>query len=241
MNAGLHPECGGGLRSAAATDRARRRVAGVALADGPRCEPDSKACDQAGRPAVGCRSPSGSPPALLGLAHLDRDRGGAGLLIPRCRCVHTFGMRFALDVVFLDPAGRRSAALRRCPPAGSCSSAERTRCSSCPARVRWRRTPCPASLGPDRRRAPPRPQSGRPAPCPSPRARTGSGATSTGRSARRSRRASASADRPAGSGPATISGRVPIAVRQQARRSGRRTSASPVHGSVRAPGLERPE
>jgi trehalose synthase len=42
---------------------------------------------------------------LLGLAHLDRERAGAGLLIPRCNSVHTFGMRFALDLVFLDGGG----------------------------------------------------------------------------------------------------------------------------------------
>ena len=39
---------------------------------------------------------------LLGLALLDRASGPEGLLIPRCRSVHTFGMRFPLDVVFLD-------------------------------------------------------------------------------------------------------------------------------------------
>jgi trehalose synthase len=43
---------------------------------------------------------------LLGLAGLDRDEAGPGLLIPRCRSVHTFGMRFALDLVFLDAEGR---------------------------------------------------------------------------------------------------------------------------------------
>ena len=43
---------------------------------------------------------------LLGLALLERTEAGAGLLIPRCRCVHTFGMRVALDLVFLDPEGR---------------------------------------------------------------------------------------------------------------------------------------
>jgi hypothetical protein len=42
---------------------------------------------------------------LLGLAHLDREAAGAGLLIPRCASVHTFGMRFALDVHFLDRHG----------------------------------------------------------------------------------------------------------------------------------------
>jgi uncharacterized membrane protein (UPF0127 family) len=40
---------------------------------------------------------------LLGLAFLDRDAAGPGLLIPGCRSVHTFGMRFGLDLIFLDP------------------------------------------------------------------------------------------------------------------------------------------
>ncbi|HEU4906806.1 MAG TPA: glycosyltransferase [Solirubrobacterales bacterium] len=52
---------------------------------------------------------------LLGLAHLDRDRAGSGLLIPRCSSVHTFGMRFPLDLVFLDRAGR-PCSFRRCVP-----------------------------------------------------------------------------------------------------------------------------
>jgi uncharacterized membrane protein (UPF0127 family) len=39
---------------------------------------------------------------LLGLALLDRARAGSGLLIPDCRSVHTLGMRFPLDVLFLD-------------------------------------------------------------------------------------------------------------------------------------------
>ena len=42
---------------------------------------------------------------LLGLARLPADRSGPGLLIPRCSCVHTFGMRFALDLVFLGEGG----------------------------------------------------------------------------------------------------------------------------------------
>lgn len=43
---------------------------------------------------------------LLGLALLERERAGTGLLIPRCRSVHTFGMRFPIDVHFLDGGGR---------------------------------------------------------------------------------------------------------------------------------------
>ena len=39
---------------------------------------------------------------LLGLALLRSERAGEGLLIPRCRSVHTFGMRFPIHVVFLD-------------------------------------------------------------------------------------------------------------------------------------------
>ena len=41
---------------------------------------------------------------LRGLAL--RDEAGWALLIRRCRCVHTFGMRFALDLVWLDAEGR---------------------------------------------------------------------------------------------------------------------------------------
>jgi len=43
---------------------------------------------------------------LLGLALISRDRAGPGLLLPRCRSVHTFGMRFPLDLVFLDDEDR---------------------------------------------------------------------------------------------------------------------------------------
>jgi uncharacterized protein len=53
---------------------------------------------------------------LLGLAHLDRDEAGPGLLIPRCSSVHTFGMRFALDLVFLDRDGRPCSVRRAVPP-----------------------------------------------------------------------------------------------------------------------------
>ncbi len=41
----------------------------------------------------------------LGLAGLAGLPQGWGLLIPRCQSVHTFGMRFALDVLFLDSRG----------------------------------------------------------------------------------------------------------------------------------------
>lgn len=53
---------------------------------------------------------------LLGLAFLDRGEAGEGLLIPRCRFVHTFGMRFELDLVFLDADGRVVELRRAVPP-----------------------------------------------------------------------------------------------------------------------------
>jgi uncharacterized protein len=43
---------------------------------------------------------------LVGLAGLPAMPAGAALLIPRCRSVHTFGMRFALDVLFVTIEGR---------------------------------------------------------------------------------------------------------------------------------------
>lgn len=52
---------------------------------------------------------------LLGLAWLDRDRA-APLLIPGCASVHTFGMRFALDLYWLDEAGEAIEVHRSVPP-----------------------------------------------------------------------------------------------------------------------------
>jgi uncharacterized membrane protein (UPF0127 family) len=62
---------------------------------------------------------------LLGLALRRRPPDGRALLFPRCRSVHTFGMRFAIDVVFLDSNGRvlriaagvRPGRVARCPDA----------------------------------------------------------------------------------------------------------------------------
>jgi uncharacterized membrane protein (UPF0127 family) len=54
---------------------------------------------------------------LLGLSWLAREEAGSGLLIPRCASVHTFGMRFALDLFFLDAEGR-PLATRQCVPSG---------------------------------------------------------------------------------------------------------------------------
>ena len=53
---------------------------------------------------------------LLGLALRRRPPPGAGLLLPRCRSVHTFGMRFALDLVWLDRDWRLLAVDTDVPP-----------------------------------------------------------------------------------------------------------------------------
>jgi uncharacterized membrane protein (UPF0127 family) len=50
---------------------------------------------------------------LVGLAYR---RARRALLIPRCRSVHTFGMRFPLDLVWLDRDGRVLAVDRGVPP-----------------------------------------------------------------------------------------------------------------------------
>lgn len=43
---------------------------------------------------------------LLGLAWLAAVPDDCMLLIPGCRSIHTFGMRFRIDVTFLDAEGR---------------------------------------------------------------------------------------------------------------------------------------
>ena len=53
---------------------------------------------------------------ILGLALLRRERAGPGLLIPQCRSVQTFGMRFSIDVLFLDGHGRVLELRRAVPP-----------------------------------------------------------------------------------------------------------------------------
>jgi len=53
---------------------------------------------------------------LRGLAWRRRSHVGPGLLIPRCSSVHTFGMRFALDVYFLDRDGHVLSVRHQVPP-----------------------------------------------------------------------------------------------------------------------------
>jgi uncharacterized membrane protein (UPF0127 family) len=62
---------------------------------------------------------------LLGLAGLGVMSARDGLLLPVCRSVHTFGMRFALDLVWLGADGRPVRVDRGVPPrrARSCRRA----------------------------------------------------------------------------------------------------------------------
>lgn len=53
---------------------------------------------------------------LLGLAGLGELDPGHALLLRRCRAVHTFGMRFALDLIFLDAASRPVRVAANVPP-----------------------------------------------------------------------------------------------------------------------------
>jgi uncharacterized membrane protein (UPF0127 family) len=63
---------------------------------------------------------------LLGLALLEPGDAPPGLLIPRCRAVHTLGMRFALDLHFLDAQGL-AVSVRRSVPPGRFASDRRAR------------------------------------------------------------------------------------------------------------------
>ena len=67
-----------------------------------------------GRRLLVARSPRAR---LLGLALLAGMPDGHALLLPGCRSIHTFGMRFAIDVLFLDRSGEVMRASWR---AGSC-------------------------------------------------------------------------------------------------------------------------
>jgi uncharacterized protein len=56
------------------------------------------------------------PERMRGLAKLDAMPAGYALLIPRCRSVHTFTMRFPLDLIWLDRHGRPVRVDRDVPP-----------------------------------------------------------------------------------------------------------------------------
>jgi hypothetical protein len=53
---------------------------------------------------------------LIGLTGLPALPHGLGLLLPATRSVHTFGMRFTLDLIWLDAAGNVLRVDRSVPP-----------------------------------------------------------------------------------------------------------------------------
>jgi uncharacterized membrane protein (UPF0127 family) len=101
------------LRRPLQIHRRFRRIGRPTAPIAPRRRLDLPRCQVAGREvpvAVGFRA------RLLGLAYLDRAESGPGLLLSRCSSVHTFGMRFALDVYFLDDDGETLEVRRAVPP-----------------------------------------------------------------------------------------------------------------------------
>lgn len=75
---------------------------------------------------------------LLGLAWMRPGRAGEGLLIPRCRSVHTFGMRFALDLAFLDGRGEPISRRVAVPPNRVVSEPGADAVLELPSNGRWR-------------------------------------------------------------------------------------------------------
>jgi hypothetical protein len=61
---------------------------------------------------------------LLGLSLLDLDQAGPGLILPRCRSVHSFGMRFPLTIFFLDRHGQELGDPVLLPPRRICGHPE---------------------------------------------------------------------------------------------------------------------
>jgi uncharacterized protein len=62
--------------------------------------------DLAALPAIDVRVAADPLARLLGLAGLRGLPSATGLLLPHTRSIHTLGMRFALDLVWLDGEGR---------------------------------------------------------------------------------------------------------------------------------------
>ena len=57
---------------------------------------------------------------MIGLLNRGQFGRGEGLLLDRCYGIHTFGMRFPIDVLFLDKDLRVIRAVRALPPYRTC-------------------------------------------------------------------------------------------------------------------------
>ena len=98
--------------------------------------------EQPPRIVLGCAVPIavGFRARLLGLALRDRVDAGPGLLLPRCSSVHTFGMRFALDIYFLGRDDRILDVRRAVPPRRLVACRGAVAVLEIPARARIRPT-----------------------------------------------------------------------------------------------------
>ncbi len=67
-------------------------------------------------PGIDARIASSRGARLLGLAWLAVPAGPIALLLPGTRSIHTFGMRFALDLIWLDSDGNVVRVDRGVPP-----------------------------------------------------------------------------------------------------------------------------
>ncbi len=66
---------------------------------------------------------------VRGLVGRHRLKPGEALILPRCRQVHSFGMRFPIDVVFIDGKGRVAMTRPGFEPRRISSVAWRARCA----------------------------------------------------------------------------------------------------------------
>lgn len=92
-------------------------------------------------PGLEVREARGFGARLIGLAGLAAAPRGLGLLLPGTRSAHTFGMRFDLDVVWLDRSGGVVRVDHRVPPAWVRSCRRAAGCWRCRAAT----PPTPAS------------------------------------------------------------------------------------------------
>lgn len=67
-----------------------------------------------------CRFANSVFKRMIGLLNRKALASGEGLLIDRCYGIHTFGMRFPLDVLFLDKDLRVMRAVAALPPFRTC-------------------------------------------------------------------------------------------------------------------------
>jgi uncharacterized membrane protein (UPF0127 family) len=89
-------------------DLQRKSTSMLARGAAPRADHDAPLAGLERRPLPGGMAllvAAGRRARRRGLAHLDALPADHALLLEHCRSVHTFGMRFALDLLWLDAGG----------------------------------------------------------------------------------------------------------------------------------------